>query len=49
MGVLCGQSRSNDIVDASVVLLARRQGAVIVTSDPTDLRRIDAGVELVVC
>jgi predicted nucleic acid-binding protein len=48
-GVLCGVSASRDIVDAHVVLLARQHGAVIVTSDPDDLKRIDAGVELVVC
>lgn len=49
VGVLCGQSKSHDIVDASVVLVARRVGAKIVTSDPGDLRRMDPGVDLVVC
>ena len=48
-GVLCGQRRSKDIVDASVALLARRHGAKVVTSDPMDLRRIDASLDLVVC
>jgi hypothetical protein len=48
-GVLCGQSGHEDIVDASIVLLARREGAVVVTSDPDDLRRVDPDVDLVAC
>jgi predicted nucleic acid-binding protein len=48
-GVLCGRSSSKDIVDAHVVLVARREGAIVVTSDPDDLRRIDPDIELVVC
>jgi hypothetical protein len=48
-GVLCGRSSTKDIVDAHVVLVARRMGAIVVTSDPDDLRRIDPDVELVVC
>jgi hypothetical protein len=47
--VLCGQSRSSDVVDASVALLARRFRAAVVTSDANDLRRIDPSVDLVVC
>jgi predicted nucleic acid-binding protein len=49
VGVICGQSHHDDVVDASVVLLARRLGARIVTSDPNDLRRIDPNIELVQC
>jgi len=49
VGVLCGQSRTRDVVDASVVLLARRWGARVVTSDPDDLRAIDPSLELAVC
>ena len=48
-GVLCGRSGTHDVVDASVALLARRLRAVVVTSDPDDLRRIDPLVNLVVC
>ncbi len=48
-GILCGDRNVNDVVDASVVLLARRCGACIVTSDPDDLRRIDPNVVLVPC
>jgi hypothetical protein len=48
-GVICGESGTRDVVDASVVLLARRQGAPVVTSDADDLARIDPSLELVVC
>jgi predicted nucleic acid-binding protein len=48
-GAICAKARTHDVVDASVVLLARRYGAPIVTSDPDDLRRIDPGVQLFVC
>ena len=43
-GLLCGQARTADIVDASVALVAAarsRGGPVaVVTSDPTDLRHL---------
>jgi predicted nucleic acid-binding protein len=45
-GVLCGQTGTSDIVDASVVLLARRERAPVVTSDVKDLRRLDTTVRL---
>jgi predicted nucleic acid-binding protein len=48
-GAICGASGSRDVIDASVVLLARRLGAKVVTSDPDDIERIDPGLELVVC
>jgi hypothetical protein len=48
-GVLCGEAGTKDVVDASVVLLARKLGAIIVTSDPDDLLKIDAGAQLVPC
>jgi hypothetical protein len=48
-GVLCGTSRTADVVDASVVLLARRHRATVVTSDPEDLHRIDPKLDLVTC
>lgn len=41
VGHLCGASATSDVVDASVVLVARRVGGVTVTSDLHDLRRID--------
>lgn len=40
-GTLCGRTGTADIVDASVVLIARRERAPVVTSDVRDLRRLD--------
>lgn len=48
-GVLCGHSKTRDVIDASVVLLARRHSAKVVTSDPDDLEAIDPHLSLVVC
>jgi predicted nucleic acid-binding protein len=48
-GVVCGEAGTKDIVDASVVLLARKHAATIVTSDPDDLRKIDPAAQLVTC
>ena len=49
VGQLCGASGTADVVDASVVLLARRLDGVAVTSDSDDLRRIDPELHLVEC
>jgi hypothetical protein len=49
VGQLCAATGTSDVVDASVVLLGRRTGGVVVTSDPDDLRGIDPGLDLVVC
>ena len=49
VGVLCRETGASDVVNASVVLLARRHSARVVTSDPDDLRRIDAALDLVTC
>lgn len=40
-GVLCGRAGTSDVIDASVVLIARRERAIVVTSDEGDLRRLD--------
>jgi predicted nucleic acid-binding protein len=40
-GILCGRAGTSDVVDASVVLTARRERAVVVSSDPDDLHRLD--------
>ena len=40
-GELCGATNTRDIIDASVVILARERGDHVVTSDPHDLRRLD--------
>ena len=46
-GELCGASNTSDIVDASVVILARERRDVIVTSDPNDLRRLDPSAQII--
>ncbi len=46
-GQLCGLTRTRDVIDASVVLLARERGVCAVTSDIDDLRRLDPGLELI--
>jgi len=48
-GSVCGKSGTSDVVDASVVLLARKHRAPVVTSDPGDLTRIDPTLELITC
>jgi rRNA-processing protein FCF1 len=40
-GILCGRAGTSDVVDASVVLTARRERALVVTSDPDDLHHLD--------
>lgn len=45
-GVLCGRRKTSDVVDASVILTARREKAVVVTSDVDDLRHLDESIEL---
>lgn len=46
-GQLCGLCRTADIIDASVALCAKSRGHRVLTSDPEDLRRLDAELELV--
>ena len=41
-GRLLGKSRTSDIVDAAVVLVARRYKAAILTSDEDDIQRLIA-------
>lgn len=48
-GVVCGERKADDVVDASVTLLARRHRAKIVTSDAGDLHRLDPDLEIVEC
>ncbi len=47
-GQLCGASGQSDIVDASVVLCARRRRHRVLTSDPGDLRRLDPKLPIVI-
>ena len=48
VGRLLAASATADIVDAHVVICARRAGQKVVTSDPDDLRRLDPRVGLVI-
>jgi hypothetical protein len=48
-GHLCAATATSDIVDASVVLVARLVDGVTVTSDVDDLRQLDTGIDLVAC
>ena len=45
-GVLCGRSRTADVIDATVVLAARGRDAIVVSTDAADLRRIDPWLEI---
>jgi hypothetical protein len=47
-GLLLAATRTADIVDAHVVLCARRARQVVVTSDPGDLERLDPGLRVLV-
>jgi predicted nucleic acid-binding protein len=47
-GELCAAANSPDVIDASVVILARERRDPIVTSDPNDLRRLDPGAQIIV-
>jgi hypothetical protein len=47
-GLLLASSRTGDIVDAHVVICARRAAQVVVTSDPADLQKLDPSLSLVV-
>jgi hypothetical protein len=40
VGELCGRTRTSDICDAHVALVAARDGDVLYTSDPADLGRL---------
>jgi predicted nucleic acid-binding protein len=46
-GELCGATNTSDIIDASVVILARERRDAIVTSDANDLRRLDATATII--
>lgn len=48
-GVVCGQAGTADIVDASVVVAARRHQATVVSSDRADLEMLDPGIAILNC
>ncbi len=45
-GLLLAITRTSDIVDAHVVICARRAEQIVVTSDAADLRRLDPTLRL---
>jgi predicted nucleic acid-binding protein len=45
-GVLCSRTLTSDVIDASVVITARRERGVVVTSDVDDLRHLDENLPL---
>jgi predicted nucleic acid-binding protein len=45
-GLLLAATKTHDIVDAHVVVCARRTGQAVVTSDEEDLRRLDSSLQL---
>jgi hypothetical protein len=47
VGRLLASSGTADVIDAHVVLCARRTGQAVVTSDPPGLRHLDASLTLV--
>ncbi len=48
-GVLCGATGTADVVDASVVLAARRHHATVISSDRFDLEILDPTIPVVDC
>lgn len=46
IGKLLGQSKTSDVIDAHVVLLARLLGATVITSDPDDIQKLDSSLRL---
>src|SRR5580658_62477 len=46
-GELCGAASASDVIDASVVIVARERQDFIVTSDPGDLRRLDPEAQII--
>lgn len=48
-GVVCGRAGTADIVDASVVVAARRHRATVITSDRADLEILDPDVAILDC
>lgn len=47
VGLVCAESGHDDVVDVHVALCARQRHHAVVTSDPDDIARIDAGLRLI--
>jgi hypothetical protein len=48
-GMLCGAAGAADVIDASVVLAARKYDATVISSDRGDLRALDSTIRVVDC
>jgi hypothetical protein len=48
-GVVCGETGTTDVIDASVVLVARRRHATVISSDRADLEVLDPTIPIVDC
>lgn len=48
-GMLCGVSGTSDVIDASVVIAARRHRAPVISSDRSDLIRLDPTLAIIDC
>jgi hypothetical protein len=48
-GAYCGHAGTSDVVDATVVIAARQHHALIVSSDRSDLHRLDPGIQVIAC
>lgn len=48
-GVLCGAAGTTDVIDASVVIAARRHRAPVISSDRRDLERLDPTIPVLDC
>ncbi len=48
VGRLLAASGTSDVVDAHVVVCARRSAQLVVTSDPTDISFLDPSLELII-
>lgn len=44
-GVICGSAGTHDIIEATVVIAARRINTLVITSDPDDLRQLDPAID----
>lgn len=48
-GVVCGEAGTTDVIDASVLLVARRYHATVISSDRADLEVLDPTIPIVDC
>ena len=46
-GQLLGVTRTDDVVDASVAVAARRRAMRVITSDPDDIRALDRTLDVI--